>query len=80
MDPIRALELDSEFMMELVQAIPVLQAREKLDSFATADYPYMKPAKRSKMVAALKREANPSILEEQAEEFEPAQLIAMLNQ
>ena len=67
-------------MMELVAAIPVLQAREKLEQFAVADYPYMKPAKRSKMVSALKRDANPSILEEQVEELTPQQLVNLFNQ
>lgn len=73
------MELDSELMWELVDAIPILTAREQLDRFAVADYPYMKAEKRSRMVSALKREANPSIIEEEAVEMNPEQLMAIIN-
>lgn len=79
MDPARVMELDSEFMWELVDAIPILTAREQLDRLVIADYPWMKPDKRNKVVSALKRDANPSIIEEQAVELSPGQLMAMIN-
>ncbi len=79
MDPMRIMELDSEIMWELVDAIPVLTAREQLDRLAVVDYPYMKPEKRNRVVSALKREANPSIIEEQAVEMTPKQMMAVLN-
>lgn len=65
--------------MELIQAIPVISAREQLDAFGISDYPYLKKPKKDKLVAALKRQANPSIMEEQAEELDPLQLVKLLN-
>lgn len=79
MDPMRVMELDSETMWELVDAIPVLTAREQLDRLVVVDYPYMKPEKRNRVVSALKREANPSIIEEQAVEMTPDQMMALIN-
>ena len=73
------MELDSDIMWELVDAIPVLTAREQLDRLAVMDYPYMKPEKRNRVVSALKREANPSIIEEQAAEMSPMEIMAAIN-
>lgn len=76
LDEVRALDMEEVEM--LGQAVTVLESREILVSFSTADFPHLKKEARKKQHRDIHKEAFPKIHSENAEEVSTEQLAKLL--